>query len=80
MKETLDICKALDLVVNPRSLPESAADVAAHGADALNKLIEQYGQPKTTVRNRNSDSLIDPNVTRADYTENLSFFLTITNI
>ena len=35
-KETLDICKALDLVVNPQSLPESSATIAAHGADALN--------------------------------------------
>lgn len=66
-KETLDIYKALDLVVNPQSLPESAVAIAAHGADALNKLIEHYGQPKTTSGNRNIDPLIDPDVTRADY-------------
>lgn len=51
--ETLDICKALDLVVNPQSLPQSAADIAAHGVDALNKFIEHYGQQKTVVDNRN---------------------------
>ena len=51
--DTLDICKALDLVVNPQSLPQSAADIAAHGVDALNKLIEHYGQQKTVVDIRN---------------------------
>lgn len=66
-KETLDICKALDLVVNPQSLPESSVALAAHGVEALNKLIEHYGQPKTTSGNRNIDPLIDPDVKRADY-------------
>lgn len=66
-KETLDICKALDLVVNPQSPPESAAAIAAHGADALNKPIEHYGQPNTTSGDRDIDPLIDPDVTRADY-------------
>ena len=73
-KETLDICKALDLVVNPQSLPESSVAIAAHGADVLNKLIEHYGQPKTTCGNRNIDPLIDPDVTRADYLQ-LKFLL-----
>lgn len=53
--DALDICKALDLVVNPQSLPQSAADIAAHGVDALNKLIEHYGQQKTVVDIRNVD-------------------------
>ncbi|XP_046862797.1 transmembrane protein C17orf113-like [Xenia sp. Carnegie-2017] len=64
--ETLDICKALDIVVNPQSLPHTAADIAAHGIDALNKLVENYGQQKA-VGDRNVDPLIDPEVTRADY-------------
>ena len=63
--ETLNICKALDLVVNPQSLPQS--DIAAYGVDALNKLIKNYGQQKTVVGNKNVNPLIDPEVTRVDY-------------
>ena len=33
----------------------------------MNKLIEHYGQPKTTSGDRNIDPLIEPDVTRADY-------------
>ena len=33
----------------------------------MNKLIEHFGQPKTTSGNSNIDPLIDPDVTRADY-------------
>ena len=62
------MCKALDLVVNPQSGPESTADVAAQGSDALNKLFEHNnGQPKTATGDRNIDLLIDPDITRADY-------------
>ena len=63
--ETLSVCKALDLVVNPQSLPQS--DIAAYGVDALNKLINNYGQQKTVVGNKNVNPLIDPEVTRVDY-------------
>ena len=59
--------ETLDLVVNPQSLPESSVAIVAHGVEALNKLIEHYGQPKTTSGNSNIDPLIDPDVTRADY-------------
>lgn len=64
--ETLDICKALDLVVNHQSLPLRAADIGAHGVDTLNTLIEHYGQQKTVVGNRNVNPLIEE-VTRVDY-------------
>ena len=64
--ETLDVCKALDVVLNPKSLPQNAAAIATHGGDALNKLLEHYGQQKT-AGDRRVGPLIDPDATRTDY-------------
>ena len=37
---------SLDVILNPQLLPRSAADIAIHGQDSLNTVIEHYRMPK----------------------------------